>query len=300
MTEIQIECFLAIANHLNFARAAEELNISQPAVTHQIQTLEAELGVKLFKRSTRSVSLTTEGMYFLDDAKSMQQIMFRAKARFSKTGITEYETLSIGCSSPSQIQLLLDVLNQMRNRYPDFHPQFRHIPQSQLPPKIDDEVIDIAFGTKININQKKNVIYRELTQMSLSCVCPINHPVSAQESISLHDIQKYKFIVYTPISASPEIAETQKKILKDKNIKDTYLCEYSEDAVLLVEAGYGITILPEIFVPDWANVITIPINDIKPLSFGAYYKRHSTNKILRDFLKLAEGCEYFADKKEKQ
>ena len=94
-------------------------------------------------------------MYFLDDAKSMQQIMFRAKARFSKTGITEYETLSSGYSSPSQIQLLLDVLKQMRNRYPDFHPQFRHIPQSQIPPKIDDEVIDIAFGTKININQKK-------------------------------------------------------------------------------------------------------------------------------------------------
>lgn len=50
--------------------------------------------------------------------------------------------------------------------------------------------------------------------MSLSCVCPINHPVSTQESISLHDIQKYKFIVYTPISASPEIAETQKKNIK--------------------------------------------------------------------------------------
>lgn len=61
MTETQIECFLAVANHLNFARAAEELNISQPAVTHQIQTLEAELNIKLFKRSTRFVSLTEEG-----------------------------------------------------------------------------------------------------------------------------------------------------------------------------------------------------------------------------------------------
>ena len=69
---------------------------------------------------------------------------------------------------------------------------------------------------------------------------------------------------------------------------------------MLVEAGYGITILPAIFVPDWANVITIPINDIKPLSFGAYYKGHSTNKILRDFLKLTEGCGYFAGEKEKQ
>ena len=110
MTEIQIECFLSVANHLNFARASEELSISQPAVTHQIQSLEAELGVKLFKRSTRFVSLTEEGISFLDDAKSMQQIIFRAKSRFSKAGTAAYETLVIGCSSPYQMQLFLVTL----------------------------------------------------------------------------------------------------------------------------------------------------------------------------------------------
>lgn len=286
MTEIQIECFLSVANHLNFARASEELNISQPAVTHQIQTLESDLGVKLFKRSTRSVSLTEEGIYFLDDAKSIQQIVFRAKSRFSKSGITAYETLAIGCSSPSQIQLLSGALRQIRLAYPDFHPQFRHVTQSQIPLKVDDEILDVAFGSKMNISSQKKVLYRELFQMPLSCVCPKDHPVSSQKDISLDEIQAHKLIVYTPISASPEVTMTQKKILGNKNMKDTYLCEYSEDAVLLVEAGYGIAILPEIFVPEWANVCTVPITNIKPLSFGAYYKAHSNDKLLLEFLKL--------------
>ncbi len=286
MTEIQIECFLAIANHLNFARAAEELNISQPAVTHQIQALEAELGIKLFKRSTRSVSLTEEGTYFLDDAKSMQQIIFRAKSRFSSSGIAEYKTLTIGCSSPSQLQLLSPALKQMLLEYPDFHPQFRHIIQSQIPPKIDDEVLDVAFGMKIDIHSQTKVRYRELTRIPLCCVCPDNHPIATLPQITLEELKTARLIVYTPVSASPEIAITQKNLIRDKSMTDTYLCEYSEDALLLVEAGYGVAILPDLFVPEWANVCTVPIQNVNPLSFGVYFKTGAANKMIHKFIKM--------------
>lgn len=288
MTEIQIECFLAIANHLNFARAAGELNISQPAVTHQIQALEAELGVKLFKRSTRNVFLTSEGEYFLDDAKSMQQIILRAKSRFSKEGVVGFESLTIGCSSPYQIRLMSNVLKKMRIEYADFHPQFRYMTQSQFPQKIDDEVLDVALGMKLNINDQSKVKFRELTSVSLRCVCPKEHHFSNCESISLKELQLSKLIVYTPISASPEIAMTQKNLVKNKNMIDTYLCEYPEDAILLVEDGYGVTILPEIFIPDWADVNKIPISDAKKLSFGIYYKSRLTNEVLRRFITLMQ------------
>ena len=61
MTIFQIECFLTVAEFLNFAKAAEQMNISQPAITRQIQSLENELGGKLFQRSTRVVRLTENG-----------------------------------------------------------------------------------------------------------------------------------------------------------------------------------------------------------------------------------------------
>lgn len=284
MTEIQIECFLSVSHHLNFARAAEELNISQPAVTHQIKSLEAELGVKLFKRSTRLVSLTEEGMYFLDDAKSIQQITVRAKDRFKETDMSGYESLTIGYSSPSQIQLFSDVLREFRLIYPDFHPQFRHVALSQIPAKVDDELLDIAFGPRMNLSNQKHVIYRELTQMKLCCVCPKDHPIAGMSAISLEDIQSQKLIVYTPVSTSPEITLTQKNLLGNKKMRDTYLCEYSEDAVLLAQAGYGIAVLPGIFVPEWAELCSIPIDNVKPISFGAYYKAHCSNKVLKEFL----------------
>ena len=61
MNTVQLECFVSVAEHLNFSRASESLHVSQPAVSHQIQTLENELGVKLFKRTSKSVELTEEG-----------------------------------------------------------------------------------------------------------------------------------------------------------------------------------------------------------------------------------------------
>lgn len=70
MNTFQISCFLAVAEHLNFARAAEQLHVTQPAVTQQIHSLEKELGVSLFARTTRSVRLTQEGRLFLQDARA--------------------------------------------------------------------------------------------------------------------------------------------------------------------------------------------------------------------------------------
>lgn len=60
MNTIQLECFLMVADCLNFTKAAESLKITQPAVSHQIRALEDELGVKLFIRTNKRVSLTKE------------------------------------------------------------------------------------------------------------------------------------------------------------------------------------------------------------------------------------------------
>ncbi|MFR8087616.1 MAG: LysR family transcriptional regulator [Lachnospirales bacterium] len=79
MNTFQIDCFIQVAETLNFARAAERLNVTQPAVTHQIRSLEEELGVKLFRRTTRIVELTQEGILFLEDARNIAAISLRAK-----------------------------------------------------------------------------------------------------------------------------------------------------------------------------------------------------------------------------
>ena len=84
MNTFQLECYIALSDTLNYARTAEHMNVSQPAITRQIQSLENELGVKLFKRSTRSVDLTDDGKSFLADAKKILDISQNALQRFEK------------------------------------------------------------------------------------------------------------------------------------------------------------------------------------------------------------------------
>ena len=71
MNTTQLECFLEVANCLNFSRAAERLQLTQPAVSHQIKSLEDELGVKLFIRTSKSVRLTREGHAYIPYASDI-------------------------------------------------------------------------------------------------------------------------------------------------------------------------------------------------------------------------------------
>jgi len=67
----QLECFVIVAEELNFRRASERLHIVQPTVTLQVQRLEREIGARLFDRSTRPIGLTEEGTRFLPEARGV-------------------------------------------------------------------------------------------------------------------------------------------------------------------------------------------------------------------------------------
>ena len=125
MNTVQLSCFLAVAETLNFARAAEQLHVTQPAVTQQIHTLERELGVQLFHRTTRTVRITEEGLAFLPDARQMVGLANRAVKRFASPDRQAVRTLSLGCHGYTQLFLLAPVLKELAAQYPDLHPGCR-------------------------------------------------------------------------------------------------------------------------------------------------------------------------------
>ena len=81
MNTTQLECFLAVADNLNFSRAAEQLRLTQPAVSHQINSLEDELGVKLFNRTSKSVRLTQAGYLYTQYAGEILRLFNVSKGR---------------------------------------------------------------------------------------------------------------------------------------------------------------------------------------------------------------------------
>ena len=130
MNTVQLECFITVAEHLNFSRASEILRITQPAVSHQIRTLEGELGVKLFRRTSKSVALTTEGIQFLPDAELILKTAYSARSRLGSH--EDFLPFDIGCHNHMELQILPSVLERLAGEFPRLRPSTHMIPFPSL------------------------------------------------------------------------------------------------------------------------------------------------------------------------
>jgi len=285
MNLFQLECFLAVAEHLNFARAAEQINLSQPSITHQIQSLENELTVKLFKRSTRCVELTRDGRIFLDDAKNIVFMSKTAISRFTNSDNKQILDLSVGCYSFSEFQILTDVFRKLYIKYNNLHPRIFNFPDSQLLSRVEDDFLDVALKVQDNENRKVPLIYKELTKISFICVMKSDYHLASFDSISLNDVKQEKLILYNPIHAGSATAQFQWKLAEGRKPSDLYFCESPEAAIILTAAGFGISFLPDFhYLPKGLDLKTIPVADVESFSYGLYYKNYQEKPYLRDFI----------------
>ena len=109
MNTTQLECFLAVAETLNFSKAASMVNFSQPAVSHQISSLEAELGVRLFLRTNKSVQLTKEGLSFIGDAETIFRTAMNSIHRLSTNASEKKQTLAVGVHNQFELDALVQI-----------------------------------------------------------------------------------------------------------------------------------------------------------------------------------------------
>ena len=164
MNTVQLECFVAVAENLNFSRASEDLKITQPAVSHQIRSLEEELGVKLFRRTSKSVSLTPEGILFLPDANMILKTAMSAKERLGSR--ERPMPFDIGCHSQAELRLLPPVLKELCRELPALRPQLHIVPFESLFGMVENRQLHIAFG--LASDSKKTVPLLQRT-VFLSC-----------------------------------------------------------------------------------------------------------------------------------
>src|SRR5215831_14068876 len=113
-----LRSFLAVAETLNFRRAAERLHVAQPALSIQIKSLERELSVRLFERSTRAVTLTQAGRILLEDARVLVSGAHQAEQRVRKADQGLVGTLRLGVLSATATTWLAGILRRFHHKYP--------------------------------------------------------------------------------------------------------------------------------------------------------------------------------------
>ena len=172
----QLECFMAVADFLNFSRAAEHLRITQPAVSHQVKTLEDELGGQLFSRTSKSVRLTQAGHMFLQYAGQMLKLARISQVQVKRCQAAQPTRLETGCRSAADLQLIRPALDRLRQEAPGILPLLRLYPFSALDNLMADGEIQLLFA--FQENAPKNSVYRELVRCPVVCVCREDHPLA--------------------------------------------------------------------------------------------------------------------------
>lgn len=291
MTTMQLDCFLVVAETLNFAAAADRLHVTQPAVTQQIHALEKELNVKLFHRTTRTVKLTPEGYVFLNDAKSVLHIIGHAKKRFEEPADRDLVLFSIGCHSQNELALLPDVLREMRAHYPALHPVFQVIPFQHLHQLLKEDSVDVILDFQKQLPKKGTGTYRELVKVRTVCILSKNSPLSQKSNLTIDDLKREKVILFNPQIAPDCFNHVQHVLLDQKPMAGIYMQDSPESCIALAKAGFGIAVLPGLFARKDPSLAYLPFEGFEPLSYGAYYRSTAGNPVLKLFLQLCR--EYF-------
>lgn len=281
----QLESFIQVAENLSFARAAEYLNITQSAVSRQVHGLEEELDTRLFYRTTRTVSLTPEGIIFLEHAKRILEQLSIAEARIRHHTNVRMQSLAIGCGSRMDLDLLSGILRACRQQIMAFHPSLKVLPHRSLLNLFFQGELEVLFGFQESLPASEGIAFEELEKRALCCVLPRTHPLAERESIREEELFSQRLILCTAYTIPAGAMEIQNRIAQHIS-PDTIHTSESRDVILtLVRAGYGCSILPEAAYPD-SELMYVPLADTPRLSYGIVYRESSSNPVLKQFIDI--------------
>lgn len=290
MNTTQLECFLAVAEQLNFARAAEELHITQPAVTHQIASLEEELGTRLFTRTTRLVRLTDDGISFIADARNILSTALGAKHRLATRRTDRIQRLVIGCQSFLELDFLSGALRELKTKFPQVHPDLRFVPSISFQDLLDDESIDVIPAFRPEHAKREPGEFFPLCEAKVACLVAPDHPLADRSLVSLKDLQTGNMIICEPRRQPASLVRVQGKIIGYHPPQELYFTENPACTVTLAKAGIGFALLPDFGRIRNPELVYIPVEDTDSSTFGLYYKTKKDRPVLQAFLEITKRC----------
>ena len=110
--------FLTVAREESITKAAEALHITQPTLSRQMAQMEEEMGVKLFHRGTRKISLTSEGLLLRRRGEEILELVDKTERELAKQDETVEGMVSVGCGDLTAVQILPDLFRSFHERYP--------------------------------------------------------------------------------------------------------------------------------------------------------------------------------------
>ena len=257
----QIRAFLFIAKHRSFTLAAEELGVTQPAISLMIREFEEEIGVKVFSRSTRTIYLTPVGEALENDLKMIMSDFDRVFASLDESVRVRKGNVNIASLSTIAIRLLPSVITTCRQLHPGVNISLRDGTSSTVFQRVLTGAAD--FGISTNDDPTREVLFTPLIEESFSVICNRKHRFAEYESITWDELCGADFIGMTEETGIGRLIDG---ISANRKTSLNYVFRVFHLSTVLgqVEENLGVALLPESAKPspDHHALAKVPLADI--------------------------------------
>ncbi|MFB8830924.1 LysR substrate-binding domain-containing protein [Azotobacter sp. CWF10] len=241
--------FIAVAEELHFGRAAEQLGISQPPLSQQIQALEEELGVRLFERTNRRVTLSEVGRLFLPEARQVLAQLKQAVAVARRAQRGELGELKVGFTSSAPFTSTIPrAIRAFRQACPEVHLDLRELNSRGVAEALHDRRLQIGVLRPL-APLPEELVALELFAEPLVVVLPVGHPLAGSTGgVRLAELGEEPFVFF-PRSFGTGLYDQLLGLARAAGFIPRIVQEASEAMTLigLVATGLGVTVLPASF-----------------------------------------------------
>lgn len=191
-----LRCFIAVAEELHFARAAERLHIDQSPLSRTIKELEEELGARLFIRTTRSTQLTRGGRLFLEHAQRVFAALDQARDSVKSVANGFHGQLRIALSDGITPSRLPALLAQCREEDPEVEVRLFEVSLAQQIKGLHDDLYDAGFSMAEDAGD--GIVVSPAWEDELMVAVPARHPVLAFKQVPLKEVLRYPLALGDP------------------------------------------------------------------------------------------------------
>lgn len=286
----QLETLLTISRTLSFRKAGEQLNLTQPAVSAQIKSLEDEFKTVLVNRS-QPVTLTDRGQVFLEHAERILGIVEELKLKLSDLDQVPQGHFVLGTTTSIAIQILPRVLSYFQDQFPRIKTSIQSMSSSQVLASVENGTVDIGIGylTDKTAQVETSVLYYDTFEL----VTAPEHPLAAKNKVTVDMLKDIPLILLSPDTVGRRFVE---QIFRDHQLQPQIRMELnsSEEVKRMAELNLGAAIVSKLSVSGELRRGTlkiIPVSELEqahPVGVMTKSGRY-VNSAMRQFLSDLKG-----------
>ena len=252
--------FRAVAELQNFRKAAESINLSQPAFSRRIEKLEDALGVRLLDRTTRSVTLTAVGRDFARKVNDLLDDLDATLLGIRGVSATRMGEVSIACVPSAVYYFLSKVIRRYHEVYPKIRVRILDANANEVLEAVSRGQAD--FGLNFIGSQEPDIDFQPLLEERFVAACRRDHPLARERSVAWSDLRRYDFISVSQSSGNRVLLDQALASLRERP-QSIYEVQHVTTTLGLVEAGLGVAAVPSMAMPDEDHplLVSVPLSD---------------------------------------